>query len=132
MTTQLDEAATALTEAADDDAPLEPDAGKGQLFDKSQYEREDLQIERIDGQDVDKIRVAFAGSVMLDRSDPADVALYNRLTLGGECELRCAGTVSGTAGTYTTSKGGDLDAMIGQKTVKVETVWVLTPEQMTA
>lgn len=129
MTTPLAEAETALTAPAEE-APLEPDASKGELFNKDQYEREDLQIDKIDGQTVDKIRVAFSGSVMLDRSDPADVAMYNRLKLGGECELRVAGKVSGSAGGYTTAKEGDLDAVVGQKSIKVETVWVLAPEQM--
>src|SRR3569833_1306251 len=64
----------------DQDAPLEPDAAKGELFDRSQYDREDLAIPKVDGQQIDKIRVDFGGSIMLDRSDPADVALYNSLT----------------------------------------------------
>jgi hypothetical protein len=130
MTTQLEEAAATLTEAAADDAALEPDAEKGALFNKEQYDREDLQIDKIDGQTVDKIRVDFTGSVMLDRSDPADVAMYNRLTLGKECELRVAGKVSGSSGGYTTAKEGDLDAVVGKKSVKIETVWVLTAEEL--
>lgn len=126
MTTALKDAGAALEQSATD----EPDPSKGQLFDKSQYEREDLQIAKIDGQTVDKIKVSFSGSVMLDRADPADVALYNRLMLGQECELRVAGKVSGTGGGYTTSKGGELDAIIGEKKINVSTVWVLTPEQL--
>lgn len=128
MATALKEAGKALEQPAA--ATDEPDAGKGQLFDKSQYEREDLQIARIDGRAVDKIKVSFNGAVMLDRSDPKDVALYNRLLLGEECELRVAGKVSGTGGGYTTSKGGELDAIVGEKKINVSTVWVLSPEQL--
>lgn len=130
MTTPLAEAENALAQPADDDTPLEPDAEAGALFNKEQYDREDLQIDRIDGQTVDKIRVDFTGSVMLDRSDPADVKMYNALTLGKECELRVAGKVSGSAGGYTTAKEGDLDAVVGKKSVKIDTVWVLEPEHL--
>lgn len=130
MSTQPEEAAATLESPDDTDDDTPPAADGGALFDKSQYEREDLQISKIDGQSVDKIRVKFSGSVMLDRSDPADVALYNRLLLGEDCELRVAGNVSGSGGGKTTNKDGDLDAIVGQKTVTVDTVWVLTPEEL--
>ena len=97
-------------------------------FDAAQYDKPELQIAKVDGQGIDKIRVAFSGSVMLDRSDPADVALFNKLMLGKECELRVAGKVSKTATGWTTNREGDLDAVVGERTVKVDTVWVLTAE----
>lgn len=100
------------------------------LFDATDYEREDLQIPKVDGETIDKIRVKFSGSVMLDRSAPADVALYNRLQLGQDVELRCAGTVKGVGTGFTTNRDGDLDVVVGEKTVRVGTVWVLDPEQL--
>lgn len=127
MSTPLAEAENALTQP---DTTLEPDAEKGALFSKEQYDREDLQIDKIDGESVDKIKVKLSGSVMLDRSDPADVALYNRLRLGKECELRIAGSVSGSGGGKTTNKDGDLDAIVGVKTVNVDSLWVLTAEEL--
>lgn len=114
----------------EDGAPIVEGSGQAVAFDRTQYELEGLQIPSVDGQAIDKIRVDFAGSVMLNRSDEADVALINRLRLGGECELRVAGTVSGVKTGYTTSKDGDLDAVVLGKTVKVATVWVLSPEQL--
>ncbi|HEY8723423.1 MAG TPA: hypothetical protein VIL92_06140 [Gaiellaceae bacterium] len=128
--TQLKEATAALEQPAGEETPLESDPQKGQLFDKSQYEREDLQIATVDGQTIDKIRIDLTGSILLDRSDPADVALYNRLILGHECELRVSGKVGGSGAGYTTSKDGELDAVVGKKAVKIDSVWVLTPEEL--
>jgi hypothetical protein len=127
MGTPLQEAETALTQP---DTELEPDPQKGQLFDKTQYERENLQIPSIDGEGIDKIRVELTGSIMLDRSEPADVALINRMHLGQDIELRVAGKVAGVSHGYATNREGDLDAIVLAKKVKVETVWVLTPEQL--
>lgn len=121
------EAADAITERVVE--IIDPD---GTLFDRSQYEREDLAIAKVDGQQIDKIRVKFSGSILLDRSDPADVALYNRLTMGKEVELRCAGKVTAVGAGWTTNRDGDLDAIVGEKAIKVETVWVLAPEELKA
>lgn len=101
------------------------------LFDKAQYDSPELAIPKVDGQGIDKIRVAFTGSVMLDRSDPRDVALFNKLTLGKDVELRVAGKVSRTATGWTTNREGDLDAVVGERTCKIDTVWILDPENLT-
>jgi hypothetical protein len=126
--------ATAPTAAAepptDEPQTLEPDAEKGELFDRAIYERADLAIHKVDDQQIDKIRVKFGGSILLDRSDPADVALYNKLTLGKPVELRVAGTVAHSGTGYTTNRDGDLDAIVGERSVKVETVWVSDPEAL--
>lgn len=106
------------------------EAPQTEAFDASAYDRPGLQIAKVDGQGIDKIRVAFTGSVMLDRSDVADVALFNKLMLGTEVELRVAGKVSKTATGWTTNREGDLDAVVGERTVKVDTVWVLDPESL--
>jgi hypothetical protein len=106
--------------------PADPE-GKA-LFDRSQYDKEGFQIPKVDGQSVDRIAVAVTGEIMLDRSDEADVALYNRLALGKEVELRVAGKVQGTGAKGATNRDGDLDVIVGKKTIKVGTVWVLDPE----
>lgn len=67
---------------------------------------------------------------MLDRSAPGDVALFNRLKLGKECEIRCSGTVKGVGTSFAASREGDLDAVVGEKTVAVDSVWVLEPEAL--
>jgi hypothetical protein len=117
-------------EPEDDDGTPAPDPEGNALFDRSSYEREDLAIAKVDGQQIDKIAVKFTGRILLDRSAPADVALYNSLQMGADVELRCAGKVTSTGAGWTTNREGDLDAIVGEKAVKVETVWVLTPEQL--
>ncbi len=114
----------------DGDSTPAPDPEGKALFNRDAYEREDLQIAKVDGQQIDKIAVKFTGRILLDRSAPADVALYNRLQMGSEVELRCAGKVTSTGAGWTTNRDGDLDAIVGEKAVKVETIWVLTPEQL--
>lgn len=126
------EPAAAEEEPAPEDEPLPDDPDGKALFDRSAYEREDLAISKVDGQQIDKIAVKFAGRILLNRSDPADVALYNRLTMGKEVELRCAGKVTAVGAGWTTNRDGDLDAIVGEKAIKVETVWVLAPEELQA
>lgn len=105
------------------DAP-KPDPEGKRLFDESDYEREDLAIAEVDGNQVDRIAIKFAGVVFLDRSDPADVALYNKLRLGSEVTLMVEGRVSGTGAKGATDREGDLDVVVGQKAVKVGTVYI--------
>jgi len=106
-----------------------PEPGSG-LFDASDYDREDLAIPKVDGEQIDKIRFAFSGSVLLDRSEVADVALFNGARLGKELELRISAKVAGVGTGFTTNKDGDLDVIVGEKNLKVESVWVLDPEEL--
>ena len=116
--------------ASDSSTSNEEAKPEGGLFDASDYDREDLAIPKVDGNQVDRIAIKVSGRVMLDRSDPADVALFNRLKLNQEVELRCAGKVTGLGTGFTTGKDGDLDAVVSSKNLKVDTVWVLDPEDM--
>jgi hypothetical protein len=72
------------------------EAGQTAAFDKSQYDREDLQIAKIDGQSIDRIAIKFTGEIHLDRSDPSDVALYNELKLGRDVALLVEGRCNKT------------------------------------
>lgn len=125
MSTTLEEARTDTEET-----PETEETGQTAAFDKSRYDDPELAIKKVDNQQVDKIRIAFSGSVMLDRSNPADVALYNKLTLGKEVELRVAGKVAKTSGGWTTNREGDLDVIVGERKVAIDTVWVLDPENL--
>lgn len=107
----------------DDDDPIEDPDGQTALVDRSEYEREDLAIPKIDGNQVDRIALSFAGTVFLDRSDPDHVRIYNALTMGRSgLTLKVTGRCSGTAGKLATDKGGSLDVVVGTKTLKVESV----------
>lgn len=126
------DSSTGTSDDADDQTGTDaPNAEKGELFNRDQYELEGLQIPKVDGQSIDKIAIKFSGRVMLDRSDPADVAMFNRLQLGQDVELRISAKVSNSGGAgFTTSKEGDLDAVVGSKSLAVDSVWVLEPEQL--
>lgn len=94
------------------------------LFDREAYDREDLAIPKVDGQQIDRIAVNFTGEIMLDRSDPEHVALYNRLILGGNVDLRIAGEITGTGAKRATARDGDLDVVVGRKTIKIDHVTI--------
>lgn len=100
------------------------------LFNARDYSDPRLTLDQIDDKDVDKIRLEFSGSVMLDRKDPNDVALMRSLHLGQSLELRVAATVSSKKHGYTTGKEGDLDAIVYTGGLKIDTVHVLTPEEL--
>jgi hypothetical protein len=101
----------------------EPDAEKGELFDKSQYEREELALPKVDGEPTDKIAIAFSGLVLLDRSDPADVALMRKMKLGGGITLMVEAKCSGKGHRFTTDREGELDAVVLEHKAKVHTVY---------
>lgn len=122
---------TTATEDDQNGEPIVETTGQAAAFDRSQYELEGLQIPKVDGQSVDKIAIKFGGRVMLDRSDLADVAMFNKLRLGQDVELRISAKVSNSGGAgFTKSKQGDLDAIVGSKSLTVDSVWLLEPENL--
>ena len=105
--------------------PITEPGGQTALVDRSQYEREDLAIDKVDGNAIDKIRLSFTGSIMLDRSDPNDVKLWNQLRLHKDgVTLMVEGRCSSTGAKGATNREGDLDVIVGEKSLKVETVYV--------
>ena len=101
------------------------------LFDRSQYDDPELAIAKVDGQEIDKIRLTFSGSVMLDRSDKADVALYNKLVLSDSTvTLMVEGECTATGAKKNTNREGDLDVIVGVKGVKIGSVYVATQEMV--
>lgn len=109
-------------------AEPKPDPDGRALFDPSGYDDLELSVPKIDGLSPDELAIAFTGTIKLDRSSPADCALYRRIRDGQELELRVAASHAGTAG-----KVGEKDEsnwVVGTKTLKVGTVWVLDPEDL--
>lgn len=102
----------------------EEETGQKTLIDRSQYDREDLALPMIDGQQVDRIAFAFTGSIMLDRSDPADVALWRKLTLGQDVTLQVEGSCAGYTGKSNTNRDGDLVVVVGVRRIKVHTIYL--------
>lgn len=118
---------TVTDQPATETPAADPD-GKA-LFDRSQYDDPGLAIAKVDGQQIDKIRLNFSGSIMLDRSDKADVALYNKLILSDSTvTLMVEGECTGTGAKKNTNREGDLDVIVGVKTIKIGTVYVAAAE----
>lgn len=109
-----------------DDEPLtdeEAQEAKGELFDKSDYDREDIALPKVDGETTDKIAVKFSGTVLLERTDPNDVALMRKMRLGGDITLMVEAKCAGKGHGYTTSRDGELDAVVLTHAVRVHTVY---------
>jgi hypothetical protein len=121
----VDEAAA--VPAADSAVPA---AEAKQLFDASSYDKPGLQIPKIDGNAIDRIGLSFSGSIMLDRSEPGDVALYNRIHGEKERELWITAKWAGVGAKPATNRDGDLDVMVATKTLKVEQVRIVEPEEL--
>lgn len=111
--------------------PPDPDAnGQTKAFDPAMFEDPELRIDKIDGKNVQAIAVKFSGRVMLDRTDPDHVRLFNRLAIGRDVELRVSARSVGLAGVGATNREGDLDVLVGTRALKVDTLYVLAPEEL--
>lgn len=120
-------------EGKDEQGEAGPEQSPDGLFDRSQYDDPQLQLAKIDDQGVDRLRISFAGSVDLDRSSPADVALFRKLRLGrGGITLRVEGVVKKTSGaTLATAKEGEgAELVLAEKQIKVTTVYVPAAEEL--
>lgn len=134
-TVQEEQEAHDAQEAAEREAAEqehEDEQGQPTLIDRSQYEREDLAIAKVDGNSIDRIYVGFSGGFFLDRSEPADVAFYNRLRLGHDVTLMVEGRCLGTGAKGATNREGQLDVVVGEKKVKIHTGYVPAAEDLEA
>lgn len=125
----VDGAVLTASEDASSDVTKEeettPDPEPGEqaaAFDPSAYDREDLQIPKVDGQSIDRISLKFSGEVFLDRSEPSDVAVYNAFRLGKDVSLLIEAKCSSTAAKGATDRDGDLDVVVGTKGLKVHSL----------
>ena len=102
---------------------LPPD--EPELFDSSVY----VEAVSFDGQAADEIVVAFSGQIKYSAADLEGRKLFDGLTLGREVELRVAGVVAGKTGSYKVS-ARDEEKVTGKAQVKVDTVYLLSPEEL--
>lgn len=112
------------------DAVLKTPPGKTvELFDKGAY----LNAVVIDGQAADKIRISFSGSIDYEAADPTGRALFEKLALGKDIDLRVAGTVAKKHGAWKLAGAGtdnEREEVTGQVGVKVTDLYVLSPEEL--
>lgn len=84
---------------------------------------EELALPRIDGRDIDRMEITFSGTIRLDRSDPADVALFRRAQLGKEIDVRVVGIAAGKHVTVSWDEDGYPGETTSSAKVKLTTVF---------
>lgn len=113
----LAEAQTGADEDQIEGTQSGPDADKGQLF----------EVPRIaivvDESDPTVLKLAFSGSVELDRANDAE--LFNKLTAGKNATLNVDVFVkSGPANTHRRDSEGNVDAVVAQKSLLVHSITI--------
>ena len=108
MSAQLHEAPVGATE---DDAP---ETTEGKLF--------ELPAIEIDESNPTAITLAFSGSIVLDRSQASDAALYNSLKHGKPFDLLVSGLVKGSKKTHRRDNDGNVDAIAETKSLLIDSL----------
>lgn len=92
----------------------QPDPDSGKLFEVPRV--------RITFDDTDPtvLKLAFSGSIELDRSDPDQAKTFNQLTAGNVADLHLTGYVkSGPNNTHRRDSDGNVDAIVASKSVVI-------------
>ena len=111
------------------DVPPDPD-GKA-LFDKDGYIPEALALPKIDGEQVAKIGISIKSSkILLERGEEADCALVRDHHVGQTITLLVECDVGVPSPAYTTSKDGELDALVLYRELRVTGVYKPVAEQL--
>lgn len=93
-----------------------PDAEKGKLFEVPRV------AVLLDDSDPTILKLAFSGSIELDRAIADDVSFYNRLRAGQPVELSVTAHVAGARTTHRRDGEGDVDAVVQTKSLIVHSV----------
>lgn len=123
MSTTTTEPLTEAPNAGDDLEQEAPETPEGHLIDPAVYETEELALPKIDGEGVDRLALKFSGTVFLNRSDPRDVELIRRMRLGQDITLQVEGKCSKKGYGFSTDREGELDVVVQEHAVKIETVY---------
>lgn len=92
------------------------DAEKGKLFDVPRVKV------IVDETDPTVLKLAFSGSIELDRAQKADVEFYNRLKAGGSIDFACSAHVAGAKTAHRRDSEGDVDAVVQTKSLIITDV----------
>jgi hypothetical protein len=99
------------------------DAEKGKLFEVPRV------AIVIDESDPSVVKLAFSGSIELDRGNAEQVEFYNGLRAGQEVEVVVTAHVAGAKKTHRRDSDGYVDAVVETKSVVVSDVYVGKPEE---
>ena len=108
-----------------DERQPEKDDTEPELFDSSVY----VDVPEFDGQAADEIVVAFSGQIKYPAADLGGRKLFESLQLGKAVELRVAGFVAAKTGSYKVTAREE-EKVTGKAQVKVDTVYLLSPEEL--
>lgn len=92
------------------------DADKGKLFEVPRV------AIALDDTDPTVLKLSFSGGIELDRTNAADVELYNRLTAGKNVALEVEAHVAGAKTTHRRDSEGDVDAVVQTKSLIVHSI----------
>jgi hypothetical protein len=113
--------AVAIENGAIEGATSGPDPDRGRLFD----------VPRVsvltDEADPTVLKLAFSGSIELDRSNAEQVAFYNALIHGETTEVAVAVFIAGAKKTHRRDAEGEVDAIVETKSVVVGEVFPVEP-----
>ena len=76
----------------------------------------------IDESDPGVIKIAFSGSVELDRTNGGDVDFYNSLKAGKDADLNVSVFVAGPKNSHRRDSDGNVDAVVQTKSLIVHSV----------
>jgi len=76
----------------------------------------------VDETDPNVIKLKFSGSLELDRTNAADVALYNSFKAGRDTDLSVGVFCAGPANTHRRDSEGDVDSIVQVKTLIVHSI----------
>lgn len=92
------------------------DAAKGKLFEVPRV------AVTLDEADPGVIKLAFSGSIELDRAKADDVSFYNGLKPGANIDLQVQAFVAGPRNTHRRDSDGNVDAVVQTKSIVVHSV----------
>jgi hypothetical protein len=95
---------------------IEPDPDAGKLFD---VPRANVAL---DDSDPSALRLTFSGAIQLNRDDPDDVAVYNRLREGRPAVLNITAHVAGSRLVHRRDKEGYVDAIVASKSLVIHSI----------
>jgi hypothetical protein len=93
-----------------------PDPDKGKLFEVPRV------AVVVDETDPNVIKLAFSGSIELDRGDASDVAFYNRLKAGTNVDLDLGLFVAGPKKSHRRDPDGNVQAIVETKSLIVHSI----------
>lgn len=112
----LTDAPTGAEEELAEGTSAGEDADKGKLFEVPRV------AVVVDESDPSVLKIAFSGSIELDRAKPNDVSFYNDLAAGKGTVLQIEAHVAGATRRHRRDSEGDVDAIVETKSLIIHSI----------